>query len=411
MWVQSLVLALLIVFWVGYLRQSPTLASYCMRTDFLGIYVGARCVAIGQGVDLYNLDRQREVMDAAIAPNRRGSLMTFVYPAYVAVILAPLGRLGLTSAYLLWLGVNVAAAGWTIQQLCRMFAGSLGTRSVILACMAWLPLQLTLFQGQLSLLPTLGVVKAMGALEEGSNWRAGAWLSLGLMKPQLLLFPLLAFLVWGCWRGLVVVAGASLAVMTVSIVALGFWIPEYWRFLGEYTQRGPALALYPKAMQNWRGLVTSVLGIDGGWSVLCLIAGLSAVSVMLAVVLIRDCSPIALPHKRTSVWEPRYAVVVLLGLLSSPHSYMHDWVMALPAGMALGRFGRELGQLWWSKCLLWMLAFAPVVFLVTDFTRKWFLEPTVPVYASVLIMVACLGFRSEEKRRVNCSAAIQERVV
>jgi hypothetical protein len=410
-WVQSLLLALLGVFWFGYLRQSSTLATYCLRTDFLGIYVGARCVATGQGADLYNLDHQRDVMNAAIAPNRRGSLLAFVYPAYVAVVLAPFGRLEFTTAYLLWFGINLAAAVWTIQQLCRMFASSLGTRSVIFACLSWLPLQLTLFQGQLSLLPTLGVVKAMGALEEGSSWRAGAWLSLGLVKPQLVFFPLLALLVWGCWRGLLVVAAAGSAVMTGSIIVLGFWVPEYLRFLGEYTQRGPALALYPKAMQNWRGLVTSVVGVETGWAVLCLIAALSAVSVMLAVILVRGRSPIAAHREGPNVWEPRYAVLLVLGMLSSPHSYMHDWVLALPAGMALWRFGLEFGELWWSKWLLWMLAFAPVVFLITDFTRRWFLEPTVPVYVSVLIMVACLGFRNAQKMRRADYVAVEGQAV
>jgi len=399
-WFQILLLALLAVFWSGYLQQSATLATFCMRTDFLGIYVGARGVATGHGPDLYDLREQRAIMNAAIAPNSRGSLMAFVYPAYVAVVLQPLGRLSFTGAYLVWFGINLFVAIWTIQQLLQLFAKSLGTRNIIFACMAWLPLQLTLFHGQLSMLPTLGIAKAMAAMEEGKSWRAGAWLSLGLMKPQLMVFPALILLVWGCWRALAVLFAAALGALLASIVTVGFWIPNYVRFLAEYTHRGAELALYPKAMQNWRGLVTSLLGTDGGWLVWCLVAFLSAVSMLAAVQLTRRWSPfgpVPTVHLSPSVWEPRYGVALLLGVLSSPHSYMHDWVLVLPAGMALWKFGLESAQQKWRVPLLGLLAFAPGVFLITDFSRKWFLEPVVPVYVSVIVVIAWLGLRDAEK--------------
>jgi hypothetical protein len=395
-WTQELVLTLAVCLWGTYLTQEPNVVSFAFKTDFLGVYIGAHIEAIGREPQLYDLDLQHRVMETVISPYHRDRLMAFVYPAYVAMLLRPLGSLSLGSAYLVWLCINLAAAAWTAIRISAWFASSLPQRlAVCLAFFAWVPLQLSLWHGQLGILPALGVVQALFALRSGHPWRAGWWLSLGLLKPQLILFPLLAFTLWRCWRTILAFSILVAATLAISISSSGSWIANYLRFLTEYNRRGAELSLYPSAMQNWRGLVSSFFATDHGPAVLIAVLLLTLASIFAAF---RICNP--LRSSRSSVgflpehWEARYATAVLLGLLSSPHLYMHDWVVALPMGIILWCFAQAAyrsgsTKRWSVAVLVWLLALAPTVFFVAQF-GGWMRIRTIPIYMATLVTMAVM---------------------
>src|SRR5579864_2383029 len=189
-----------ITFWGDFFLHQPDVVHYAYKMDFLGIYVGPRAVAAGLGSSLYELPVQKTISAEAIRPYER-SVMPYVYPAYVAVVLRPLGSLGFRAAVKVWLFLNLAAVFWSGTRLSRLFASTGLDRVAILAvCLAWTPLQLTLVQGQMGMWATVGFVEGLIALRSGKSWRAGLWLSLGLLKPQLVLFPLLLFVIWRCWQ-------------------------------------------------------------------------------------------------------------------------------------------------------------------------------------------------------------------
>jgi hypothetical protein len=194
---------------------------------------------------------------------------------------------------------------------------------------------------------------------------------------------------------------ALAAILGLSIAAIGFWIEKYVGFLVDYNRLGAELSLYPDAMQNWRGLVCSLLKTDHGVAVRSALLGLSLLSVLVVFLVCSRSSP------RSSTWdsrlvsapqrEARYATAVLLGLLSSPHLYMHDWVVALPAGLVLWSFAREAYSKAFSKrfhatALLWLLGLSPMVFFVAQFIMGRLLQSIqlVPVYMSVVVAVAVL---------------------
>jgi hypothetical protein len=219
-------------------------------------------------------------------------------------------------------------------------------------------------------------------------------LSLGLLKPQLILFPLLVFALWHCWRTVLafsIVAAASLA---ISLSSDGFWIANYLRFLRDYNRRGAEVSLYPSAMQNWRGLVSCFFTTDHGPAVLVALLLLTLASIF---AVFRICNPSRSSRSSVSFlpelqWEARYATAVLLGLLSSPHLYMHDWVVALPMGIILWFFAQAAypsgsAKSWSIPVLVWFLALAPLVFFVTQF-GGWWTIPVIPIYMAALVAMA-----------------------
>lgn len=406
-WLGRFLAALFILelaFWSALLLKQTSVISYAYNRDFSSVYVGARAVAEGYSAQLYNLDLQRRLMDAAILPYHRANMLPFIYPAYVAVLLSPLGAISLEKAFLVWTGINFLAAGWTATRLIRYSAGPIRQRfPLLLAFFAWLPLQLTLSHGQFGLLCALAFTETVVALRAGKQWQAGGWLTLGLIKPQLLVFPLLAFLLWRFWRTLAAFVSASLVVFGISFAKLGYWIPEYIRFIGNFNQKGAEVSLYPGAMQNWRGLVYALLKTDHSFAAYGLLTVLSVGSLITMVLICyqpgsnwRDAVRWTMPD----LWEARFAIAILLGILSSPYLYLHDWVVALPAAFFLFSCLRNLAVIPSNRsrvALSWLVGIAPFVYVAAQF-GIWPASSRiqlVPWYMGMVVATAILTVRNQ----------------
>jgi hypothetical protein len=387
----GLLVVVLGAYWGTYLAHQQSVFDFACRRDFVGVYVGARTLTLGAGARLYDLGTQRATMDAAISPLRHRVLFAFVYPGYVAVVLRPLGLLSLAPAFLLWTSINLAATAWMAVRLLRHASGRVPARlAVLTAMLASLPLQLTLLNGQVSLLPAIAVMEAWFAIERGKGSRAGFWLALGLVKPHLLLFPLLALILWRQWRALAAFFAVALALLLVSVLDVGFWVPAYLRFLAAYNRGGAEVARHPAAMQNWRSLFISLGARDAVlWPL-----SLGLVSAVVAVWLcLRFC-----PGLGDSAARIVWAIVVVLGLASAPHLYLHDWVVALPAGVFLWRSledRMEKVRQAQGVAALWLhalLGAGPPAFFAAQFFGRSGPLPLVPVYviAVVVATVACL---------------------
>jgi hypothetical protein len=387
-WQYTILFVLGVAFWGAYLLHEGDALHAGYKMDFVGIYAGARMLATGAQSQLYDMPTQAAFSAAAVAPLKR-SIMPFVYPAYVALILKPLGMLQFLSAMKVWFLLNVATVLWVAMRLARFFGCTMWQQVAVLTIfLAWPPLQLTLVQGQMGLMPTLAFTESLVALQARREWRAGCWLSLGLMKPQMILLPLLWFLLRRSWRVLGAFSAVMAVVVAISIAALGFWIPQYLHFLAEYNRRGAELALYPIAMQNWRGLSTWIFQSDDNLTARFVIIGLTALSA-LGVWFAARQSP-----EECDEFSARdgagYAVAIVLGLLSSPHLYSHDWVAALPAGFLLwsfarGSFVRRATGDYSGAVLLWQIGLSPLVFFIRQFMWP---KPIVPIYGILFVGVA-----------------------
>ncbi len=233
--------------WVKAFLQEPSVIAFAWDRDFSSVYVGAHVVASGRGPQLYDLGLQRSLMDAAILPYHRRTMLPFIYPAYVAVLLSPLGQMPLSRAFLVWTGINLLATAWTAKQLFALGGGSPQRRAAVLvAFLVWMPLQLTLLHGQFGMVCTLGFTQALISLKAGKPWQAGCWLALGLLKPQLLAFPLIALCLWRCWRTLAAFLTSSATVLGISFAKLGFWVPAYLRLIAGFSSMGREVSRIPR---------------------------------------------------------------------------------------------------------------------------------------------------------------------
>jgi hypothetical protein len=214
--------------------------------------------------------------------------------------------------------------------------------------------------------------------------RAGWWLLLGLVKPQLIAFPLLVLLLWRCWNALLSFFIGFAAVLALSFAVLGWWIPPYLGFLREYNRRGVEVSPFPIAMQNWRGLGYALLQTETSTSFRLLLIVLTAV-----VMVSRRVSPFpqTTASASTFAWEACLAIVILLGILSSPHLYIHDWVVFVPAGALFwGGCATCLGvSITLLACFLGLLAGCPFLFWLSQFVA-W------PPQSSIQLVYWYMGF-------------------
>jgi hypothetical protein len=361
-------------------------------------------VADGHGPQLYDLELQRSLTNTAIVPYHRQLLLPYIYPAYVAVLLSPLGKMSLVKAFLVWSAINVVCAVWLAWRLaCGLGAPKQLRGTFLLAFCAWVPLQLTLSHGQTGLLSAVALTEAMRSLEAGKRWKAGCWLALGLAKPQLIAFPLLALLLWRCWAALTSFAAVLLCLLAVSWARAGFWIGGYLRFLVAFNRSGKALSLYPVAMPNWRGLIYLILGSDNSMAAHLLLAAVSAGSVLLAAIVClgrvgaadRLTATPALPAR----WKERLALTTLLGLLASPYLYFHDWVISLPALWVLFLAVSDAPQREAKpRLVVLLIALSPFVCLAAQFGVWPSASPMqlAPSYMGLFAVVAIMALRRGE---------------
>jgi glycosyl transferase family 87 len=401
-------LILTMSFWLRFLMREPNVLAYAWNRDFSSVYVGARAVASGRGYQLYDLGVQRALMDNATAPYHRRNLLPFIYPAYVAVLLEPLGKLPLSTAFVLWTAINFLATAWTAKQLIGYGCISSWQRTVLLvAFLLWTPLQLTLIEGQFGLVCTLGLSQALISLQAGKPARAGCWLALGLLKPHLLVFPLVALCLWQCWRTLGTFLIGSTIAFGISFAKLGFWIPRYLRFIANFNSMGPEVSLYPVAMQNWRGLVFLLLGNDSSLAASALLIALSIASLVLLVWVCRrgadtETSPGSSSLHLPRDWQARFGSAIVMGILVSPYLYLHDWVLAAPAFIALFHFASGL-RARSGKVLVWLIGLSPFVCFAAQFgiwPQSSHLQ-LVPWYMGLLVVLAVSALKKDCKGAVK----------
>ena len=390
--------------WTAEALAGGGLEGWIRVSDFVSTLTGALIVHEGNGPLLYDQASQRAAQERVLAPyftlNDDG-LLPFNHLPSEAVLVAPLMDLPYALSFALWTVLALLAMGlsvWLLQRARPLPTPALW--AMILAVAAFHPLHRALWLGQNSPLVLLGMCGAYAYLERGRHGRAGVWLALAALKPQILPVVVLLLILQRRWRALVtfatVLAGASVAVM--PLVGVG-WPFEYARLLLQVSGWDNA-RITPAIMPNWRGFAINLFGGSAPALVAPVFVGLSALSIGLVVWAwwrVRDRRAQTTPssqaaERRDLLWSLAGIVAVLDATHLNPHDLtlllFPAWLVA--AHVLSGRWERATSRLWlW---LLWTIfALAPLTLI-----------PRVGVIAVPLLLAVAIGLLV---RRIAAPAA------
>lgn len=196
-------------------------------TDFSVTYTASRMIYLGLGPKLYDLGEQYR-LKSSLLPHAEP--LIYEHPPFEAVLLTPLGALPYQTAYLIWGLVNVAI--WlTLPFVLRPYAPV--PRDDLAYALLWLlfvPLGVTLFQGQSSLVVLLLYSLSFVQWKKGQDFRAGVLLGLGLFKFQFIVPFVAVFLLLRKWRFAHGFLASATMLSVLSFIAVG------WQGIREYIQ-------------------------------------------------------------------------------------------------------------------------------------------------------------------------------
>jgi len=366
------------------------------RADFTMLYTGGALVRDGHGAQLYDLDLQTRYQQRILAGRSfRDGLLPFNYPPYVALLLSPLTRLPLTTAYGVWMLLQTGLLGWLLRRLWQITSSwpHQERMTCLVTILAFTPLLNTLLLGSFSLLLLVSWVEGYVQLKAFRERRAGLWLALGALKPQSVVAFGVATLGARRWRVLaaVVMIGSAVFISTTLLLGFPIW-PDFAAVLAKVSQLYDAMGIVLLDMHNFKAVLAGVLG-PGRMN---LINGLSWAA--FAGVMLWTLWAWRGPWRPgTPDFDLRLAVTCALGLFFSPHLYPQDsllWVFPAFLGYAYLR-ERRLPRTAYTVFLLnW-----PWVFLLDEFApwRLASIRPAVLVTAALLLWLCVLLWRSTPK--------------
>jgi hypothetical protein len=88
-------------------------------------------------------------------------------------------------------------------------------------------------------------------------------------------------------------------------------------------------------------------------------------------------------------WQARFGAAIVMGILVSPYLYLHDWVLAAPAFIALFHFAGSL-RARAGTALVWLIGLSPFVCFATQFgiwPQSSHIQ-LVPWYMGLLVVLA-----------------------
>lgn len=358
------------LFWSTFTRKMPPIM------DFLNLYTGAQIVHQGQSSLLYDLETQATVQDRLLAPYKLPEgVLPFWYPPFVAQALSPLANLPLLTAYGIWTTLGFGLMAVSVWLLSRLLAP---TRRLdfLLLVLAFAPLYLAAWQGQTTFLTLALLSAALVGLRRGADLTAGVCLGLGLVKPQLVLLPIL-LLVWRRQRRAVLgFVGVAILLVSWSVAVVGWpGLMEVTRLVLASAGGQITAAIHPQDMPTLRGVFYPFGAV---WRIVWLFVTTLLVSFLLWL------------WRTRPQLEAQFAAAVVVNLLITPHLYFHDVGLAvLPIAILLNAQ--------WSRrdhTVAWAIGLSPLSLLM------WLvLRSVVPVVANLLVVIWMLWLLLRSSQR------------
>lgn len=371
---------------------SPQLNILRGNCDFLAKYTAARMLVSGRGENLYHFETQTEVQSQILLSLNSdvkfaGGLLLFSHPPFVSVMYLAVAWLSYVQAFLAWNVLSGACLVTGIARLVRHYQiqSPADLEALVLSCLFFMPVPATLLQGQSTSVAFLCLVLAFLNLKRGREFRGGLWLSLVLMKFQLLPLLLLILAVKRRAMALLGFTAGGLCLAAVSLLVVG---PQgllgYLTLLGQMSGWVDLYGVNPIGANCLRGQMYLLFYPAMPSLALVLTLLFNMIFVTLALVCWKG-------HWKpeSSDFDLKFALMVVAGLLIAPQINFHDLMFLLLPGVILFRFADlELGRL----PVRWILFTVGFPLQILSFMAL----PIVPIQLNVvgLIVVTAMLFHS-----------------
>jgi Glycosyltransferase family 87 len=330
-----------VVIWAAFYLTallSPQLRVLKGNSDFLAQYTAGRLLLGGQGRQLYDIERQEQAQRRILASLNSdvefaGGLLLFSHPPFVSLLYVAIAWLSYTPAFLVW---NLASALCFVTGLAKLIRyyrikSSTDLERLGLASLMYLPVSATLLQGQNTSVAFLCLVLAFLSFKRSNEFRAGLWLSLVLMKFQILPLLLLTLLVKRRGMALLgfLVGGSCLGVASLLVVRPA-GVLGYLELLGQMSRWVGVYGVNPIGANCLRGQM--YLLFYNIAPEIAFVTTLLFCSVFVAIALLcwRDAW-----KPESDCFDLKFALLIVVGLLVAPQINFHDLAFLLFPGVTL----------------------------------------------------------------------------
>jgi glycosyl transferase family 87 len=188
----------------------------------------------------------------------------FYYPAYIAVIILPLLTLpvevaGVVWSAFLWALLLTVAVWWSWRLVPRPVPWVWGL--LLISVLFYRPAFLSVIAGQYGLVVLVCGILAWLFITRGWDVLAGIALAFASVKPSLSVIALLVLVFWSVrWRRWKIVSAFGITMIIflgITLLRIGWWIPDFIRQAMEYSQdnRGVALVWSSEDILTFPGLI------------------------------------------------------------------------------------------------------------------------------------------------------------
>lgn len=365
-------------------------------SDFMSYYSALHLIMTGHGGSIYDFHALERVQAPLMHPLKMpaGFMPYYLYPPYFALAVSPLALLSFGAAYLVWAALTcilLAAALFILEGYAGL--GRRGALLLRLAAVCFLPVFVTLLQGQVSILLLLLLVLVFHAARQERDVLAGAALACAVLKPPYVLPFLLVFLLQRRWRLLASFSLCALCLAAAPVAILGPSINQaYIHTLRESTawiMHSRFIGYSPQGNQSIAGFTQLLLPSS--------VSTLATAALTLVALLVLAWSAL-----RSYSGDLTLGLTVIVALLINPHVFIYDLtLLIIPAAVMLPF--RRTGPRYVTALLV-----AAYVLVVVGYRLAF----SYPIHLSVIAMVA-LGWwivQAIERQRLEVAAAGDGRV-
>jgi hypothetical protein len=340
--------------------------------DFVHLYTIGLLAREGHGEMLYDMPAQTRIIHEITGAENLVYLP--LYGPQVALLFAPLSRLSLSKAFLIWVLINIVIYALCCRAVGRRCAALAGQRiTILILALAFPPFFALLVWGQTSGIALGLFTLAWLALRSRHSFAAGLALGMLVFKPQLGIAAALLFLLNGEW---VIVLGAL--VLGGAQVAAGWW------YFGTAVMKSYFLRLTAVDLGQLEPRPWATHSLRAFWAMLVPYPGPAFALYLLSAAILFYFALQAWRNARE--FDVRFSSLVLASILLAPHLGIYDLVLLMPVLLLLSNAVRQ--QHLASPAIPWLLASCYVFPLLGGIAHWARGQLSVPAMAALLVVVS-----------------------